>query len=152
MPIIIPPSGTQILVVPAQNIDVLTDLQSTRRVAPKLELNFAGTPVVFLGVTINSIMSVPSASEYEMIAINMTYNSRYFAGTSSLGQLSNEDQVQAGMIMDQVKANSLRQNAERLKIMQSSQTKIFQITQDVTINKTKTADKAYTAMDGYIRN
>ena len=27
----------------------------------------------------------------------------------------------------------------------------FQITQDVTVNKAKTADKAFTAMDAYIR-
>ena len=29
--------------------------------------------------------------------------------------------------------------------------KKFEITQDVTVNKAKTADKAFTAMDGYIR-
>ena len=29
--------------------------------------------------------------------------------------------------------------------------KIFEITQDVTVNKAKTADKAFNAMDGYIR-
>ena len=29
--------------------------------------------------------------------------------------------------------------------------KVFEITQDVTVNKAKTADKAFTQMDGYIR-
>jgi hypothetical protein len=29
--------------------------------------------------------------------------------------------------------------------------KVFQITQDVTVNKSKTADKAFNAMDDYIR-
>jgi hypothetical protein len=29
--------------------------------------------------------------------------------------------------------------------------RVFEITQDVTVNKAKTADKAFTAMDGYIK-
>ncbi|HWB06795.1 MAG TPA: hypothetical protein VG796_27470 [Verrucomicrobiales bacterium] len=39
----------------------------------------------------------------------------------------------------------------RLQIMKATQAKIFEITQDVTVNKAKTADKAFNAMDGYIR-
>jgi hypothetical protein len=33
----------------------------------------------------------------------------------------------------------------------STPVKIFEITQDVTVNKAKTADKAFNAMSGYIR-
>jgi hypothetical protein len=33
----------------------------------------------------------------------------------------------------------------------STPAKIAEITQDVTVNKAKTADKAFNAMDGYIR-
>lgn len=46
-------------------------------------------------------------------------------------------------------AQSPAQN--RLQIMKATQAKIFEITQDVTVNKAKTADKAFNAMDGYIR-
>ena len=36
--------------------------------------------------------------------------------------------------------------------MRDTQSKIFEITQDVTVNKAKTADKAFAAMDGYINS
>ena len=36
--------------------------------------------------------------------------------------------------------------------MQQLQSQIFQITQDVTVNKANTADRTFNAMAGYIRN
>ena len=44
-----------------------------------------------------------------------------------------------------------QQQMQRWKIMQDTQTKIFEITQDVTINKAKTADKMFNQVDSYIR-
>lgn len=35
--------------------------------------------------------------------------------------------------------------------IQASAADLFKITQDVTVNKAKTADKAFSAMDGYIK-
>jgi hypothetical protein len=40
---------------------------------------------------------------------------------------------------------------ERWKVLQDTQTKIFEIQQDVTVNKARTADKAFQKWDDYIR-
>lgn len=61
------------------------------------------------------------------------------------------DLAQEQAIYTQVATEAQKQSAERWKIMQDMQTEIFQITQDVTVNKAKTADKAFNALDGYIR-
>lgn len=73
------------------------------------------------------------------------------ANNAALFQMQATDMQQAQTIFTQVAADAQKQRAERWKIMQDTQTKIFEITQDVTVNKAKTADKAFNAMDGYIR-
>ncbi len=73
------------------------------------------------------------------------------ANGAALFQMQATDMQQAQTIFTQVAADAQKQRAERWKIMQDTQTKIFEITQDVTVNKAKTADKAFNAMDGYIR-
>ncbi|MBS1792271.1 MAG: hypothetical protein JSS81_00375 [Acidobacteria bacterium] len=55
-------------------------------------------------------------------------------------------------IMSQLSQDAQKQQAERWKIMKETQNRIFEITQDVTVNKARTADKMYEAMDNYIRN
>ena len=54
-------------------------------------------------------------------------------------------------ILTQMQGDAQKQQMERWKIMQDIQTKIFQIQQDVTSNKSKSADKAYKKWDEYIR-
>lgn len=56
------------------------------------------------------------------------------------------DTTQLQMAVDQQ-----RQQMERWKIMQDTQTKIFEIQQDVTVNKARTQDKAWQKWDEYIR-
>ena len=66
-------------------------------------------------------------------------------------QMFATDQQQAQTIQTQIAADAQKQQAERQKIQADLQTKIFEITQDVTVNKAKTADKAAQSFDGYIR-
>lgn len=66
-------------------------------------------------------------------------------------QMQATDMQQAQTVMTQIAADAQKQQMERWKIMQDVQTKMFEISQDVTVNKAKTADKAFNAFDGYIR-
>ncbi|MBI3927715.1 MAG: hypothetical protein HY319_19400 [Armatimonadetes bacterium] len=74
------------------------------------------------------------------------------ANQAALFQMQATDMQQAQTIYSQVAADAQKQRTERWKIMSDTQTKIFEITQDVTVNKAKTADKAFNAMDQYIRS
>ena len=51
----------------------------------------------------------------------------------------------------QIAADAQKPRAERWKIMQDLQSKIFEITEDITVNKARKADDAFKAMDDYIR-
>lgn len=73
------------------------------------------------------------------------------ANQAALLQMQATDLQQAQTIYTQIAADAQKQRAERWKVMSDTQTKIFEITQDVTVNKAKAADKAFQAMDGYIR-
>ena len=66
-------------------------------------------------------------------------------------QMKATDMQQSQTIMTQIAADAQKQQMERWTIMQDVQTKMFEIGQDVTVNKAKTADKAFNAFDGYIR-
>ena len=59
----------------------------------------------------------------------------------------------AGKAIDANKAVKMDKSAdaEKTSVKADQSTKIFEITQDVTVNKAKTADKAYKQMDDYIR-
>jgi hypothetical protein len=73
------------------------------------------------------------------------------ANQAALFQMQATNMQQAQTLYTQVAADAQKQQTERWKIMQDTQTRIFEITQDVTVNKAKSADKAFKAMDGYIR-
>jgi hypothetical protein len=61
------------------------------------------------------------------------------------------DQQQAQEIYRQIVADAEANKVERARILQDLQKQIFSVTQDVTLNRTKSIDHAYTLMDEYIR-
>ena len=67
-------------------------------------------------------------------------------------QMFMTDQQQAQTVYTQIAADAQKQRMERFKIMADLQTKIFEITQDITVNKAKTADKSFQAMDAYVKS
>ena len=73
------------------------------------------------------------------------------AMTAANAQMQATDQQQAQTVYTQIAADAQKQAMERFKIKSDLQTKIFEITQDITVNKAKTADKAAQTWDGYIR-
>ena len=58
-------------------------------------------------------------------------------------QMFMSDFQQAQTIQTQIGADAQKQQMERWKILQDTQTKIFEIQQDVTVNKAKTQDKMF---------
>ena len=66
-------------------------------------------------------------------------------------QMAANDFQNAQTIATQIQADAQKQQMERWKILQDTQTKIFEIQQDVTANKAQTQDKAYKKWDEYIR-
>jgi hypothetical protein len=67
-------------------------------------------------------------------------------------QMFMSDYQQAQTIQTQIGADAQKQQMERWKILQDTQTKVFEIQQDVTVNKAKTQDKMYNKWDEYIRS
>ncbi len=65
--------------------------------------------------------------------------------------VSISSEINAQAVATQMQADAQKQQLQRWKILQETQTKIFQIQQDVTVNKAKTADKVFQKMDAYIR-
>jgi hypothetical protein len=70
----------------------------------------------------------------------------------SMTQLQQNDYNNAQTIAIQMQADAQKQQMERWKILQDTQTKIFEIQQDVTVNKAKTTDKMFNKWDEYIRS
>ena len=66
-------------------------------------------------------------------------------------QMFMTDMQQAQTVYTQIAADAQKQQMEREKIKADLQTKVFEVTQDITVNKQKTADKAFNNMDTYIR-
>ena len=66
-------------------------------------------------------------------------------------QMSANDLQNAMTIATQIQADAQKQQMQRWKILQDTQTKIFEIQQDVTVNKAKTQDKLFDKWDEYIR-
>lgn len=66
-------------------------------------------------------------------------------------QMAQNDFNNAQTIATQMQADAQKQQMERWKILQDTQTKIFEIQQDVTANKAQTQDKAFKKWDEYIR-
>ena len=66
-------------------------------------------------------------------------------------QMAQNDFNNAQTIATQMQADAQKQQMERWKILQDTQTKIFEIQQYVTANKAQTQDKAFKKWDEYIR-
>ncbi len=74
------------------------------------------------------------------------------ANAMAMAQLINSDRQQAQTIATQMMADNQKQQMRRWQIMQDTQTKIFEIQQDVTVNKAKTQDRMFNKWDQYIRS
>jgi len=74
------------------------------------------------------------------------------ANAASMTQMINSDFQQAQTVGTQMMADNQKQQMRRWQIMQDTQTKIFEIQQDVTVNKAKTQDKMFNKWDQYIRS
>ncbi|MEW6277412.1 MAG: hypothetical protein AB1758_02235 [Candidatus Eremiobacterota bacterium] len=74
------------------------------------------------------------------------------ANAASLLQMQLTDQQQAQTIQTQIMADAQKQQAERWKILRETQTKIFEIQQDVTVNQAKTQDKMFNKWSDYVRS
>lgn len=72
------------------------------------------------------------------------------SAASSYALMANDYQ-QAQTIYTQVESMTQKQEMERWKILQDTQTKIFEIQQETTVNRAKTQDKMYNKWDEYIR-
>ncbi|MHB2020773.1 MAG: hypothetical protein ACYCW6_27865 [Candidatus Xenobia bacterium] len=66
-------------------------------------------------------------------------------------QLGANDAQNAATIATQIQSDAQKQQMDRWKILEDTQTKIFEIQQDVSVNKAKTQDKMYNKWDEYIR-
>jgi hypothetical protein len=66
-------------------------------------------------------------------------------------QMQNQDASSARTIQTQMQEDAQKEQMMRWKILQDTQTKLFEVQQDVTSNKAKTQDKAYNKWDQYIR-
>jgi vacuolar-type H+-ATPase subunit H len=75
-----------------------------------------------------------------------------YANASAQFQMQMSDYQQAQTIQTQIASDAQKQQMERWKILHDTQTKIFEIQQDVTVNKAKTQDKMYNKWDEYIRS
>ncbi|MFP4496708.1 MAG: hypothetical protein ACLFQV_00750 [Vulcanimicrobiota bacterium] len=74
------------------------------------------------------------------------------ANQTAMAQMQNSDQNQAATVQTQMQADNQKQQMRQWQIMQDTQTKIFEIQQDVTVNKAKTGDKMFGKWDEYIRS
>lgn len=74
------------------------------------------------------------------------------ANATAMTQLVQSDYQQAQTIGAQMMADSQKQQMRRWQIMQDTQTKTFEIQQDVNVEKAKTADKMFGKWDQYIRS
>lgn len=74
------------------------------------------------------------------------------ANAASMTQMIMSDYQQAQTIQTEIMADNQKQQMRRWQIQQDTQTKIFEIQQDVTVNKAKTQDKMFNKWDEYIRS
>jgi hypothetical protein len=73
------------------------------------------------------------------------------ANYMAMVQMQTSDINQAQTISTQIAADTKKQQLDRWQILQSLQTSIYSTTQDVTLTKAKSADKAFKAMTQYIQ-
>lgn len=69
----------------------------------------------------------------------------------SVGQMQMTDYQNAQTISAEIASNAQKQEMQRWRILQNTQTKIFEIQQEVTVNRAKTQDKMFNKWDDYIR-
>ena len=69
------------------------------------------------------------------------------SNAASMAQMAASDFQNAQTIYTQMQADAQKQEMSRWKILQDTQTKIFEIQQDVTVNKAKTQDKMFNKWD-----
>ncbi|MBQ7528537.1 hypothetical protein IJT10_01350 [bacterium] len=74
------------------------------------------------------------------------------SSAASAYQMVATDMQNAQTIETQIQATAQKSEMERWKIMNDTQTKIFEIQQDVTLNRAKSQDKLYNKWDDYIRS
>ncbi|MCE1245108.1 MAG: hypothetical protein LWY06_00520 [Firmicutes bacterium] len=74
------------------------------------------------------------------------------ANAATQTQMQQSDMNQADTINTEMQADQQKQQARKWQIMQDTQNKIFEIQQDVTVNKAKTGDKMFGKWDEYIRS
>ena len=68
-----------------------------------------------------------------------------------LQHLQNTDFQNALTVQAQIAAENQKQQMERWKLLQDTQTAIFEMQQEVTVNKAQVQDKACKKWDDYIR-
>jgi hypothetical protein len=73
------------------------------------------------------------------------------ANSASQLQMFLNDLQQAQTIQTSIIADAQKQQMQRWKILQDTQTKIFEIQQETTVHKAKTQDKMFDKWDEYIR-
>ncbi|MGM9998770.1 MAG: hypothetical protein ACI38Q_05195 [Candidatus Bruticola sp.] len=67
-------------------------------------------------------------------------------------QMYTNDMQNAQTIYASIDAQAQKSQMERWKIASDTQTKIFEIQQDVTVNRAKTQDKMFNKWNDYIRS
>jgi len=67
-------------------------------------------------------------------------------------QLQATDAMQTDQVQTQIQAERQKHEWNKWKIIQDTQTKIFEIQQDVTLNRAKTQDKIFGKWDEFIRS
>lgn len=73
------------------------------------------------------------------------------ANTAAQFQMFMSDFQQAQTISTAIAADAQKHQMERWKILQDTQTKIFEIQQEVTVHKAKAQDKMFKKWDDYIK-
>jgi hypothetical protein len=73
------------------------------------------------------------------------------SSAASMFSMQVNDQQNAMTIYTQTMAETQKSQMRRWQILEDTQTKIFEIQQDVTVNKAKTQDKMFGKWDEYIR-
>ncbi|MBM3461143.1 MAG: hypothetical protein FJX76_03480 [Armatimonadetes bacterium] len=66
-------------------------------------------------------------------------------------QMRQNDYQNALTIGAQMQASAQKSQMERWKIMQDVQTKVFEMQQEVTVNRAKTQDKLFNKWDDYVK-
>jgi hypothetical protein len=71
---------------------------------------------------------------------------------ASMSSITTNDFLDAQTMATQASAPNQNQQMQRWRILQDTQAKIFEVQQNVTLNKAKTQDKAFKKLDRYIRS